>query len=351
MIMKLSSLLIAFVLLTTAANANLPADIGIMASIRTASGCSTFGISSELFEVDATCSSSYGGSGTTWSNLVASPADGSSQSAYNFTLEASPTFTGSAGSSAAYFAMGGTNYFEISGGNTAALGNIHKTTGGQPVTMCIAFQTPSSIAAVNLMGTEGSGGSGTGWSMRVQSATALRNVHVVGSTGSNTTYTTTFSASTNYLVCIAVDFTGASIKFANNANSFTGATLTHGTTTAAAAHAFQIGAADTLAIVTSGTRIYGAYGFNALLSDANLASVVTALNARHGRTYALVVLRPAVRYAANDNQTLGHIEATVVDTKTVTECDRSDPDSDCLPVVPVPDCPIGHPALDCIPVE
>ncbi len=182
--------------------------------------------------------------------------------------------------------MGGSNYFEIAGGNTAVLGNIHKTTGGAPVTMIIALRTPSSVTAVNLLGTEASGGSGTGWSMRIQSGTALRNVHNVVGSGFNTSYTTTFSASTDYLVAIAVDITGAAIKFAVNARAFTGATLSHGTTTAAAAHAFQIGGADTLAIVTSGTRIYGAYGFNKLLTDSQLSGVVDVLNSRHGRSYA-----------------------------------------------------------------
>lgn len=239
-----------------------------------------------LFDLDATLSSSYSGVGTNWANLIASPDDGSGQSAYDFTLKVSPTFTGSAGNAAAYWGMGGSNYFEIAGGNTTALGNIHKTTGGAPVTMIIALRTPSSIAAVNLLGTEASGGGGTGWSMRLQSATALRNVQVIGGAGSNTSYTTTFSASTDYLAAIAVDFTGTAVKFAVNARSFTGVTLTHGTTTAAAAHAFQIGAADTLAIVTGGTRIYGAYGFNRLLTDSQLSGVIDVLNSRHGRTYA-----------------------------------------------------------------
>ena len=122
--------------------------------------------------------------------------------------------------------------------------------------------------------------------MRLQSSTSLRNVQVVAASGNNTSFTTTFSAGTDYLVAIAVDFTGTAVKFGVNARTFTGATLTHGTTTAAAAHAFQIGAADTLAVLASGTRIYGAYGFNKLLTDSQLSGVVDVLNSRHGRAYA-----------------------------------------------------------------
>jgi hypothetical protein len=239
-----------------------------------------------LFDLDATLSTSYSGAGANWANLIAAPDDGSGQSAYDFTLKVSPAFTGSAGDAAAYWAMGGSNYFEIAGGNTAMLGNIHKTAGGAPATMIIALRTPSSIAAANLLGTEASGGGGTGWSMRLQAATSLRNVHIVSGSGFNTGYTTAFSAGTDYLAAIAVDFTGGTVKFAVNARAFTGATLTHGTTTAAASHAFQIGAADTLAIVAGGTRIYGAYGFNKLLTDGQLSAVVDVLNSRHGRVYA-----------------------------------------------------------------
>ena len=69
-------------------------------------------VDSAVFDIDATQSASYGGTGTTWSNLVASPADGAAQSAYDFQLgdgadsSTYPTFTGTVGDAAAYFMFG-----------------------------------------------------------------------------------------------------------------------------------------------------------------------------------------------------------------------------------------------------
>lgn len=61
---------------------------------------------STVFDLDARMADSYGGSGTTWFNLCANPADGEDQSAYDFTNNSPSTllFNGSAGSSSAYFA-------------------------------------------------------------------------------------------------------------------------------------------------------------------------------------------------------------------------------------------------------
>lgn len=113
-----------------------------------------------IWDLDATQAASYSGTGSTWNNLITSPDDGQAQSAYNFTVEGSPVFTGSAGTSGAYWAMDGTGYFQIAGGNTPTLNQIHQTGGSSfVVTIALAFATDSSPTPANLFGTE-SGGAG-----------------------------------------------------------------------------------------------------------------------------------------------------------------------------------------------
>ena len=83
--------------------------------------------------IDVADSNSYSGSGTSLVNLAASPADGSSASAYNFTLGSDFTFNGSAGSLArtTYFNGDGGNgdanaRITLTGSNTTFIKNFHK---------------------------------------------------------------------------------------------------------------------------------------------------------------------------------------------------------------------------------
>src|SRR5574343_994393 len=94
-------------------------------------------IASAVFDLDATQAASYPGSGTTWSNLVTAPADGSAQTAYDFyrgdgsTSTTYPTFNGTPGSAAAYWSFDGGDLFDLkSGANTTFLKNAHKSAGG-----------------------------------------------------------------------------------------------------------------------------------------------------------------------------------------------------------------------------
>ncbi len=230
-----------------------------------------------LFDVDATLSASYSGSGTKWANLTASPDDGSIQSAYDFTLESTPTFNGSANNAAAYWSFSGSNYFQIAAGNTTVLNNMAKTTGGSAVTIGLAFKTPA-LATARMYGTGVVSGLfyqviNTGVN-RVQSAASGSN-NLVGS----------LLSSTNYLILIALDVTSGTMKSAINARTFTSETPTFNTNTTNGA-AMQIAADGATNIMPSGSLIYGCYFFNKLLSDTNLSGVVDQINLRHNRTYA-----------------------------------------------------------------
>lgn len=75
-------------------------------------------IPSTCFHLDATDADSYPGSGQTWANLIASPADGSGQTDFDVWRGGSssastddPTFNGTAGDSAAYWSFDGGDFF------------------------------------------------------------------------------------------------------------------------------------------------------------------------------------------------------------------------------------------------
>ena len=112
------------------------------------------------FILDAGDSSSYSGSGTTWSNLVAAPASGAAQSAYNFTTSGL-TFSGTAGNkdAAEYFSTAGSGYATI-GSNTTFLNSLHKS-GAAFTILCVAFT--SGVSSKPVFGTHNNSGPGLRW--------------------------------------------------------------------------------------------------------------------------------------------------------------------------------------------
>ena len=100
-----------------------------------------------VFDLDATMLASYNGSGQTWANMIAAPADGSAKTAGDFyrgvngtATATDPTFTGSAGSQSAYWLHDGFDAFFLAGGNTAFIDSLHRTTGGSDYTFINAYR-------------------------------------------------------------------------------------------------------------------------------------------------------------------------------------------------------------------
>lgn len=245
-----------------------------------------------VFDLDATMEASYGGSGTTWSNLVATPADGSAQTAYNFTFgdgansATYPTFNGTAGDSAAYFSFDGGDYFTCAETITAFTENVSKTTGGQPFTAVMCYQVFDSGVDQTILANGGnSAGSEIGYRfgqnragttrafLRFAGASSATNALLPNSTadpsvGDNVLQYCAKDATTNYKLGIA-------------GGEVTGTTVAGGTSYAN----WIIGARPDGFPVSSGFRIYSIAVFNEVLDADQLAAVKAALGARHGRTY------------------------------------------------------------------
>lgn len=256
-------------------------------------------IPSSLWDLDATVAASYGGSGQLWNNLTTSPADGTAQSAYNFYVgdsathnTTSPTFNGTAGSSAANFSVNGSQYFQIANGNTPALTKICLSTGGQPATVVLAFKTPASLGSANFSWFGNSAlasGQGVDFIFSSDGRSFVYNVDNGVVVGVQLATSGSVAVSTNYLYVQTYDHTGGTAEYALNDRALTAGTSPVQTNTTSANGPTQIGYNSNTSghvPLPNGTLVYGCYGFNAVLTNAQLSAAVTLLNARHGRTYA-----------------------------------------------------------------
>lgn len=242
---------------------------------------------SAVFDLDATQIGSYPGSGQVWNNLIATPADGSAQSAYNFNLGATasastddPTFVGTAGAPSAYFGLDGGDYFELSTGNTTFTKSLHKTTDFRPFTMIVCFRAADGVTSRVIMGNT------------AKSASTAHGIRLNIDSGENTRLFqgdgTVAKASPNgYNVPVGADvflaaaFDGAVSRSWGNSAVASEAAYTYNADSTDAPNPFNIGY-----FLPSGTRIYAASLFNASLSNADVAKVISVYNTRHGRTYA-----------------------------------------------------------------
>ena len=253
-------------------------------------------VSSAVFDVDATKASSYAGSGQVWTNLIASPADGSAKTAYDFYLGAGvsastddPTFTGTAGSPSAYFLLDGGDCFSLkSGANTAFLNALHKTTGGQDFWLAMALYVADQTATSVALSTK-TASSTLGFNVQISSAEQVR----FQQTGDATLTTTTSSAdhpavSIGTNTVIIASYSSGTLRSWVNSSTKVQRAMTFNTTSAAASGFLTIGGQGNAGSskLANGTRIYAVAMGNAYIDDAQAATIISTYNTRHGRTYA-----------------------------------------------------------------
>lgn len=248
-------------------------------------------VASCVFDLDATVAASYSGSGANIANLEATPADGSAQSVYDATVTGA-AFNGSAGSPSAYFSLDGTGDYFTLNTNTTFTKNFHKSTGGQAHTLILLGSIPSTgVASYSqaLFGTCSNSGVNHGVAYYSGLWFGNRDKFAISQqTGSvNTSFTTANTADgTNKLIAITFDPSTRGYKL--YVNSTTPNTGTGGAYTGTTDPTFPLqimAAGNGAAPVVSGSRFYAAAGFNAILSDADIATIAAEYNARHSRTY------------------------------------------------------------------
>lgn len=249
-----------------------------------------------VFALDAADSASYSGSGQTWANLHASPADGSGQTAYDFyrgtgsgSESADASFVGTAGADPAYFSFDGDDLLSLAGSMTTFLQQMHHS--GKQWTIELWVDVPSSNQSnINPFFDSGTSYvSGNDMSSGVIYAD-LGGIHVttrqhqirVQQDGGPShalikTADAQISAGLHMLAC-SIDGSGGSNSFlykdgdydpVSSSNTWDGTFSSPGST--AASNKARIGArGDALAFVPNGAKVYLIRVYNTNLSKADL---------------------------------------------------------------------------------
>ncbi len=262
-------------------------------------------VSSTVFELDATLSGSYPGSGQTFASLTVSPADGETQSTYDVLLGGSdtvnasdPIFNGTAGDAAAYFALPAADAGNFSNDwayteQPDFIRDFHQSNEGQSGWIGIALQAPATWETGNngLIGTE-STTTKHGFNITYNGSAAEQTLIVKLATGSAVTFefdntalipgrdytiffNFTHSSGTTTITCWLNDDEGVSV-----AQSVTDTTDCTGVLT--------LGNGESANLSSEGTRYYWFAMGNGAIDAADVAAMRAELATRHNRTYTNV---------------------------------------------------------------
>lgn len=254
-------------------------------------------LSSTTGDLDATCTDSYSGTGQTWANIETTPADSSAQTKYDWFLgddgdvsTDDPTFTGTAGDSAAHFLYDGGDHFadvDLSGTSLNKAG-MTSGAGTGPVWIAMAFKLGAVDANISFWGQETSI---AGAARVLMNATENMRFQTAAGVGDNIVIipNDTFDATTDFLVIITFDTTsaGSERRWVNTTSgSAWDTSYTPGTETTEYTGAYQIGAGGTGSFqLPNNSKVYGFYSGNEILDDTKAGTIFTHLEARHNRDY------------------------------------------------------------------
>ena len=248
-------------------------------------------VSSCVFDLDATQEASYGGSGTTWVNLVAAPADSEVQTAYDATLGDGvtaglmPTFTGTAGDSGAYWLFDGTDYFKMDGTLTTFMQNLPVRPAGQDFTLVMTYKWVDAFGCLFSTGSNSTANPGLTIFNKNSSTVRLRALMHPNSGGSTVVDIGNEAISAGDDVCLIYKREGDAITIQLKGFSNTGALSTNSTAGLQMPAISGYAASPTTLEMPNTTRIYSCAMFNEALSAEDIAAVKTELGSRHGRTY------------------------------------------------------------------
>ena len=257
-------------------------------------------VSSVVCDLDATISASYNGSGQTWANLIASPADGTARAAYDFhlgdgaTSTTYPTFNGTAGNAAAYWGTDGSDYFKLKTLAGSLPEKWHRTSGGTPFWVAMTFRSPTATFS----GSRAFWGNATGTFNRgvLAYVTSGDMLGMISSNASTAPATSNmygpFAGAANYVSLLSADPSQGASNVRVWVNTASASTFTHSFSASSTPSTdnFHILATrgpfqDGGQIMDADFRLYSFARGNAFLDDAGAAAIIAHLNARHGRNY------------------------------------------------------------------
>lgn len=228
-------------------------------------------------EWDFTKAECYPGTLTAINNLGDNTTD------YQGTVTGNPVFTGTAGTSSAYWLMDGSGDRLGLSANNSFLNTLHST---QDHTLIYAGRFIQNDASQSFITTQ-TGSTGNGVTMQAGSNESVQYVQGNGSAAAS------FSSSpgdlvttTDYLIILSHDHATNQSRRWLNSRTKAEATHTFGTGTSTPG-VLTVGArAAGGTAVPNGTRIYAAAILNAYIDNAEAALIYDYYNASHGRTYA-----------------------------------------------------------------
>lgn len=234
-------------------------------------------------DLDATVAESYT-SGGTWTNLL---GGGDYWRGTNGTT-AAPTFVGTPGDPAAYFALSGAQYFQqkdSSGTIFHAMARTDQTS--NPYWVAIAIYMGSVGSNYAFFGNGAAVGENA---IRVlMNAGSLRFLQAGGTgTFNQVIASSVFSATTPTLLIVNFNSSSpGSETYTINADtgSSWGVAYSPNASTANCALPFQLCATKGTFIMPTGTRVYGHYAGTGTLTNDQIAALRDFLEARHSRTY------------------------------------------------------------------
>ena len=240
-----------------------------------------------VFDLDARVPASYPGTGQVWKNLIALPADGAVQTAYDFNLGNS---SGVAANDPAFqvsppaWTLAGAQFFTLASGagGPAFLSNLHREDAGNLTTFVIQFHYVASAHLQVLLGNSSSSSTNhAGFRLMISTAGVLqflRNTGDAASTNNTKSTGITLVTDTDYVLAFTFNSATLAYKASINGASFSdvGSAVSLGNNTHAAVDTTTLCAnnAQTTAALEAGSRVKACSMYNAILSDAQLAAVV-----------------------------------------------------------------------------
>lgn len=242
---------------------------------------------SAVFDVDATKSASYAGSGQVWANLVPTPADGSAQTDYDMYLGATsaattddPTFNGTADDMGAYFSTDGNDLFTLKSGiNPAFIKSLHKTTGGSDFTIAVAYRPVDVTLTVLLVATNTSSAT-NGIEFNQISSEKITLTQGNGTASVISTANQIVTPATDSVIIVSYRASDGKTRIWKNSSTKTEETMTFGTTTTDPTSSLRF-----FRNYPAGGRVYAVSMFNTFIDDGEAATILSAYKTRHGRNY------------------------------------------------------------------
>lgn len=244
-------------------------------------------ISSVCCDLDATISASYGGSGQTWANLIASPADGAAQTDYDFFLGADgDSSTDDPAFNVDTFDLDGTDVFVGKITNTPTLAGLSRTDGTNVWWIATVTHIAALLSADFFFEVRNGTTFGNQILIRTKDNTGTLRVAQRGSATVNVDFAGVLTADTDHLIIVSADVPNNNIRLWVNTTTKTTASPAFNTSTADATFAASLAGRNPSGNhLPNGSKYKHFSCGNAFIDDADAALIFAHLEARHGKDY------------------------------------------------------------------